>query len=416
MTDPVSKLWKLVAVETHPIQYKAPLFRRIANDPRFDLTVLYAMIPDSSQQGDGFGVAFSWDVPLLDGYRYEVLENRATHPSVSRFRGCDTPGIYAWLKKNRPDAVLVNGWVVKTCLQTLLSCRRLGIPCVVRGEANLLRPRAWWKHLIHRLLLPNYSAYLAIGSASRDFYRFHGRPEDRIFFAPYAVDNDCFSAQAETRRSTRAELRSGFGIQSEAVTFLFVGKLEEKKHPLDLLRAAAKIPVNERSKMHLLFAGDGPLMEMCRQFVAEHQLPVTFAGFVNQSHLPDVYAAADVLVLPSDAGETWGLVVNEAMASGRPAIVSHSAGCCQDLIVEGETGFSFSAGDVNVLAEHLRLYILEPSLAVRQGENANKYIRQFSFFQIMDGLASAVAAVKKKKRRDWKRGARQPRTEGRSEC
>ena len=135
----------LVAIETHPIQYKAPLFRRLALDPRLDLAGLYAMLPDAAQQGAGCGVPFEWDVPLRDGYRSEVLENRAKHPSVTAFSGCDTPGIEERLRVLRPDAVLVNGWVVKTCLQALWACKRLGIPCLVRGEANLLRPRAGWK-------------------------------------------------------------------------------------------------------------------------------------------------------------------------------------------------------------------------------------------------------------------------------
>jgi glycosyltransferase involved in cell wall biosynthesis len=390
------RAWKLVAVETHPIQYKAPLFRLLAQDPRFEFSVLFAMIPDSAQQGAGFGVSFEWDVPLLDGYRYEVLENQAKEPSVSHFGGCDTPGIYKRLKEIRPDAVLVNGWVVKTCLQTLVACRRLKIPCVVRGEANLLRPRAWWKHAVHDLLLSWYSAYLAIGSASRDFYRFHRRPADRIFLAPYAIDNEFFAEQSAVRRSERETLRKQYGIPAEVTVFLFVGKLEEKKHPLDLLQALAGLSEEERSRAHLLVAGDGELMMDCKEFAAANSLPVTFAGFVNQSRLPDVYAVADVFVLPSDAGETWGLVVNEAMASGRPAIVSRSVGCCQDLIVEGETGFSFDQGDISALAEHMRRYLTEPEMAARQGTRAAEHIRNFSFTQIIEGLADAVNAVVKR--------------------
>ena len=386
--------YNLVVVETHPIQYKAPLFRRMAEDPRFDLMVLFAMIPDSAQQGAGFGVAFEWDVPLLDGYRYEVLENRAKEPSVYCFGGCDTPEIFQKLRELKPDAVLVNGWVVKTCLQTLWACRRLGIPCMVRGEANLLRPRAWWRHLIHDLLLPHYSAYLAIGSASRDFYRFHHRPDKQIFKAPYAVDNDVFAEQARKRDEVRSSLREELGIPVEKTVFLFVGKLEEKKHPLDLLHAVNQLSVEERSRVHLLVAGDGELLSDCRGFAEANSLPVTFAGFINQSKLPEVYAAADVFVLPSDAGETWGLVVNEAMASGRPAIVSRAVGCCQDLIIEGETGYAFDVGDVDMLTKHLRRYLSNLEHANQQGQKASQHIKKFSFDQIADGLAEAIRSIR----------------------
>ncbi|MGD9781872.1 MAG: glycosyltransferase family 4 protein [Kiritimatiellia bacterium] len=382
----------LVAVETHPIQYKAPLFRRLALDPRLDLAVLYAMLPDAAQQGAGFGVPFEWDVPLRDGYRSEVLENRAKHPSVTAFSGCDTPGIEERLRVLRPDAVLLNGWVVKTCLQALWACKRLGIPCLVRGEANLLRPRAGWKHALQRMLIRQYDAWLAIGSANREFYRFHRCPEERIFWTPYAVDNDFFAAQAAVRAGRRAEIRAGFGLPPEATVFLFAGKLEAKKRPLDLLEAFSLLPADLRAKAHLLVVGDGPLHDACEQVARERHLPVSFAGFLNQSRLPDAYAAADVLVLPSDAGETWGLVVNEAMASGRPAVVSRAAGCCADLVVAGETGQAFDLGNVPALAEILAEYLRNPGLAASQGGAASRHVQSFCFERIATGIRAGVSA------------------------
>jgi glycosyltransferase involved in cell wall biosynthesis len=391
MSAQSSNRLKLVAVETHPIQYKAPLFRLLQKDPRFDLTVLYAMIPDASQQAGTFGVPFQWDVPLLEGYRYELLENRSKSPSMSRFSGCDTPGIHRRLKELNPDVVLVNGWVVKTCIQALVACRRLKIPCMVRGESNLLSRRAWWKHVLHEVLLPQYSAYLSIGSACRAFYRFHHRPEAQIFHTPYSVDNDFFSAHARELLPKRCALREAFGAPRDSLVFSFVGKLERKKRPLGLLRALSALTREQQEAVHLLVAGDGPLMEECLAFVEHHRLPVTFTGFLNQSRVPEVYAAADVLVLPSDSGETWGLVVNEAMASGRPAIVSRSVGGCEDLVVEGETGFSFELDDEAALTDLLGRYIEEPTLASAQGARAAEHIQGFSFSEILEGLARAVA-------------------------
>jgi len=390
----------LIAVETHPIQYKVPLFRILAQVPKLDFKVLYAMIPDTAQQGSGFGVSFSWDIPLLDGYPYAVLENVAKEPSVTRFNGCDTPELYNLLKDEQPDAVLVNGWVVKTCLQALWACRRLGIPCIVRGEANLLRPRGWWKHALHRMLLLQYRAYLAIGKANRDIYRFHHCPEDRIFPAPYCVDNDWFAAEAEIRSERRPELRDRFGIPSDAVVFLFCGKLESKKHPIDVLKALQTISAFSFQPSSfapfLLVAGDGPLRVECEAFVQEHKLPVAFAGFLNQSVLPDAYAVADVLVLPSDAGETWGLVVNEAMASGRPAIVSLTAGCCRDLIIDGETGYAFDLGDIETLSQLMRRYVENSRLAAEQGAKAAKHIENFSIQVAAEGIVAAVGHANKR--------------------
>ena len=383
---------KLAIVETHPIQYKAPLFRKLAADSRLDLIVLFALVPDAAQQGAGFGVAFEWDQPLRAGYRSEVLANRAKRPSVTAFAGCDTPEIGARLRELRPDAVLVNGWVAKTCLQALWACKRLGIPCLVRGEANLLRPRAVWKHALHGLLLRQYAGWLAIGSANRDFYRFHRCPDARIFWAPYAVDNAHFAAQAVARAERRSELRAAFGIPAETVVFLFAGKLEAKKRPMDLLEAVGRLPADLKTRVHVLVAGDGPLRGECECRARAENLPATFAGFLNQSRLPDAYAAADALVLPSDAGETWGLVVNEAMASGRPAVVSRAAGCRVDLVVENETGRSYECGDVAALAEILGGYARAPAVAVRQGVAAAERMRAFGLEAAAEGIATAAQA------------------------
>lgn len=381
---------RLVIVETHPIQYKAPLFRLLAADPRLDPIVCYAMIPDRTQQGDGFGVSFAWDLPLLEGYRYEVLENVAREPSVTRFDGCDTPDLHARLKELQPDAVMVNGWVAKTCLQALWACRRLGIPCLVRGEANLNRSRAAWKHLLHRLLLSQYQAFLYIGSANQAFYRFHRRPDHQLFFAPYAVDNERFHREALSRVGCRDMLRRSFGMPEDAVSFLFCGKLEEKKRPGDVLLAMAALPESLRRRAHALMVGEGPLRKSLEAIAARHDLKVTFAGFRNQSELPDVYAAADALVLPSDSGETWGLVVNEAMASLRPAVVSRSAGCCADLIVEGETGHAYDCGDTEGLAAVFRGYLEQECRADVQGRAAWTRVSQYGYRQIADGIVAAM--------------------------
>ncbi len=381
---------KLIAVETHPIQYKAPLFRLLAKQPGIDLHVLYAMIPDQAQQGAGFGVDFEWDVPLLSGYTYSLLENVAKEPSVTRFGGCDTPSIYAQLKSMRPDTVLVNGWVVKSCLQALWACKRLNIPCWVRGEANLLRPRARWKHALHRLLLKQYAGYLAIGTANREFYRYHRCPDERIEWAPYSVENDRFTKAATERGGQKQTVRNSWAIPADKTVFLFSGKFIAKKRPLDVLHALALLPAEVRTQTQVLMVGDGPLRSDAERLAQECQLPVTFAGFVNQSRMPDAYAVADVLVLPSDAGETWGLVVNEAMASGRPAIVSDQVGCAVDLVQPGQTGEVYACGDHAALSSHLRSYVADPDKARQEGIAAQAKIRQYDIHSTAQGICTAL--------------------------
>lgn len=380
---------RVAFVTSHPIQYQVPIFRHLAERSDIDFHVMFAQIPEAAQQGDGFGVSFTWDVPLLEGYSFEVLENVSAKPSVTEFAGCDTPAIADRLRDF--DAVIVNGWVVKTCLQALRACRLRGIPCIVRGEANHLRPRAWWKRLLQRQLVRQFSAFLYIGSANRDFYKSYGVRDEQLFPARYCIENERFlSASQDSSRRDRA--RHSWGIPDVAITFLYCGKFIDKKHPLELLQAFADV-AQPMQNVHLLMVGDGELRHEAETLAAKLQLPVTFAGFLNQSEIVDAYLAADCLVLPSDHGETWGLVVNEAMACGLPAIVSDQAGCSRDLIEEGATGFTFPFGDWPKLVDRMKQAASVPHRLVEMGKNAQELIRDYSPEAAANGFVAAAHSV-----------------------
>lgn len=381
---------KLGILTTHPIQYQVPWFRGLAQEPEIDLTVFFCMIPDAKLQGDGFGVSFNWDVPLLEGYRYKVLENKASKPGVSSFGGCDTPGIHEIVRNGGFDAFIVNGWVVKSCLQLLHACNRYKVPCIVRGESNNLRPRSWWKKLIHRILLRRYSAFLYIGEGNKRFYLKNGVPKEKLFFAPYCIDNDFFAANADKLRHMRNELKDDWGIPHAAVTYLFCGKFIEKKRPMDCLQALEKLQqkMHDSGKIHLLMVGTGELLEKCRQYARDNDLPVTFAGFLNQSEIAKAYVTSDCQVLPSDNGETWGLVINEGMACGLPAIVSDQVGCYLDLIHSGETGDIYKSGEVNALAEMMFKYA-DANMLQSMGKNAREKVSTYSYQQVVRGTLDA---------------------------
>jgi len=145
--------------------------------------------------------------------------------------------------------------------------------------------------------------------------------------------------------------------------------------------------------MHLLMVGDGDLRKECEEYAKNKNLSVTFTGFLNQSEIPRAYIASDCMVLPSNNGETWGLVINEAMACGLPAIVSDQVGSHLDLIIENQTGAVYPCGDVHALAGRIASFASKPDDEVRKmGELARERVKLYSYEEVMKGTISAVKA------------------------
>ena len=383
---------KIAIFATHPIQYQVPWFQRLAAQPGLDLKVYYALIPDAEQQGVGFGVAFNWDIPMLEGYDWELLANARATPGLRGFFASSTPAVYSILEKARPDMVILTGWQSLPLLQALWACMRLRLPRLMRGEANALRARRWWVRPLHRLLLSRFQAFLAIGKANRDFYLMNGVDAGRVFASPYFVDNRRFQEQLNRAVAERQLIRAGWNVPSSHACYLYAGKLEPKKRIMDLLTAFEQAR-QTHATLHLLVAGTGELMSEAQEFARSHQLPVSFAGFLNQTEITRAYAAADCLVLPSDYGETWGLVVNEAMACGLPAIVSDRVGCGPDLIEEGKTGAIFPFGDTGALAKRLIEMAADAARLKRMGDEAQERIRHYSVEQAVAGTLAAIDFV-----------------------
>lgn len=387
---------KLAIVTTHPIQYHAAWFQAMASRPELNLHVFFChRATPSEQAAAGFGVEFEWDTPLLSGYQYSFLKNVAKTPTVARFAGLDTPEIKSIIGRAGYDAVLVNGWHYKAAWQAIRACWRTKTPVMVRGDSHLYTKRPLLKRIIkrmtHRHFIPKFDACLAVGTWSREYYLHYGARPERIFLSPHAVDNDWFERESAASRAQRAENRTRWDLENNSSVFLFVGKFIEKKRPRDFVEAIA---LANRNGTHVsgLMIGDGPLRSQCEELVNRNDIPVRFAGFLNQTQLPTAYATADCLVLPSDGGETWGLVVNEAMASGLPAIVSDQVGCGPDLIDAGLTGDIFPMGDTQSLAAAMMAWA-DPARCQAASEPVHRKIEGYSIQRAADGVIEAMHAL-----------------------
>ncbi len=355
----------LAIVTSHPIQYQAPLWRALAAaGVDFEVWFLtpHALQPSPDPE---FGRSFAWDIDLLSGYPHRFLPV-APGWRLDRFNGIRLQNSWrAELRARKVTTLWLEGWRFRTLWQASAAAHDLHIPVWLRGESHDLAPESRLRRLLKGValgwLFRRVDCFLFIGSANRRFYRRRNIPENRLRPAPYCVDNERFATAARELAPRRAELRRRWGIAEDACCIFFCGKLMAKKRPLDLVAAARLAPILAGRPVHLLFAGEGELAADLRRDLATAGAPAaTLAGFLNQSEIPGAFAVADCLVLPSDYGETWGLVVNEALASGLPVIVSDHCGCAEDLAAPLGPAHVFRCGDTEALAASLRAVAANP--------------------------------------------------------
>jgi len=389
--------YKVAFLLSHPIQYFSPLFREMAKHPQIDFRVYYCS--DESVKGMkdiGFGTDVKWDIPLLEGYNYKFLKNYSPKPSIfAGFFGLINPAIINELRKEKYDALIVHGWNYLTHILAILSAKLYGIKILVRGENPLNQEfrKPYYKILLKKIILKNFlfriiDSFLYMGHENKMFYKFYGVLEDKLFFVPYAVENERFVKSYEGLVKNKGELKNKIGISHDKVVILFSGKLIDKKRPLDLLMTYERLQSEDKG---LIYVGDGYLRSSLEKYARNKNLKdVHFLGFKNQTELPKYYVASDIFVLPSSVGETWGLVVNEAMCFHLPVIVSDMVGCAKDLVKHGENGFIFKVGDINELTECILKLLHEPELREKMGKRSLEIISKWSYKEDIEGILLAL--------------------------
>jgi glycosyltransferase involved in cell wall biosynthesis len=372
--------YRVLAVAAHPVQYMAPIFRRMANHPGFDLHVAYCTIRGVEATHDPeFGANIKWDVPLLDGYSWSHVRNRGS--GGESFFGLNNTGLWKFIRNGNFDAVLCfTGYRCITFWIALLAAKSSKTAFVFGTDATTLVPRDGrsWKVLPKKIFWPRLfrlaDQVIVPSSASLDLMLSLGLPLERVTLTPYSVDNEWWIQQSS--QVDRATTRAGWGASTNDAVVLFCAKLQPWKRPVDLLRAFGKANVPNAL---LLFAGEGPLRSQLESEAAALGIAsqVRFLGFVNQSQLPAVYASADLMVLASEY-EAFAVVVNEAMCCGCPVVVSDRVGAGHDLVLPVAPQFIFPCGDVDALARILKDVLTDRTRLQSISEAALAHIHTWS--------------------------------------
>ncbi|MCU0321390.1 MAG: glycosyltransferase family 4 protein [Chitinophagaceae bacterium] len=388
---------KIIFLNSHPIQYFAPLYQEIARCKELDLAVLYCS--DETLKGaidKQFGVKVKWDIPLLNGYSYKFLKNKSWKPSIFKgFWGLINWEVITFLKKKEQSIIIVHGWGYFTHVITIIAAKLLGHTVCIRAETPLNQEFkknklvTFLKHFYLKGLFLFVDYFLYVGKQNKMFYQHLNIADKKLINAPYCVDNQRF--QSIHKSISKEQAKGQLNLPLNKKIILFSGKYIQKKRPLDLLQAFKELHLDN---VLLVFVGDGNLKTAMEQFIAEHAIQdkVILTGFVNQSLIPFYYASSDVFVMCSGLGETWGLSVNEAMNFGLPVIVSNTCGSSHDLIQENENGFTFNEGDIIALRNHLK-YILqaEQSEYNKMCDKSLSIIKNYSYNQIIEALKKIAA-------------------------
>lgn len=392
----IAKPIRLAHLVSHPIQYFAPLYRELATRPEIDLTVYFYSDATAGEFHDaGFGRSVVWDTPLLGGYEHRFLPSARRTGISGGFLKRPNIDIVQAIARERYDAMWVHGYAHMTTWLAAAAAQARGTKVLIRDDQTLLHGRPAHRQALKTVALRSLYARaygLYPGQQSRRYFRRYGMAPERLYRARYSVDNAYFRARATELALRRAEVRAAFGITNDAPVVLFCGKLIDKKQPLALLEAFGRVRADQ--PCWLLIAGDGELRGAAEATITRHNVPnVKLAGFLNQSQLPEAYAAADMLVLPSKLHETWGHVVNEAMNFGLPIVVSDKVGCANELVEHGGNGFIVPHNNVSALADAIAALVRDPEQRAAFGARSRAIIEQCGPEQSADDIVAACLAA-----------------------
>lgn len=392
---------KLAYFVTHPIQYQAPLLRRVAALPGLDFKVFFGSDFSARAFVDpDFGRAIQWDVPLLDGYAHEVLDQWGAPLAANEIPTVWRPfskGLAQKLRAGKFDALWIHGYNRASHWVAAATAKMLGIKVLMRDESTeISAERSAVKQIVKQVFFTSIDKvvdrWLTIGDLNAAYYRGFGIAPHKLIPVPYAVDNAYFQSKIAALSPQREVLRASLGLEPGRPIILFAAKLIDRKQPLPLLGAFAELVHDDDArKPYLLYAGDGPQRGALEKTIALSALgeSVKVLGFKGQADLAALYDLCDIFVLPSER-EAWGLVVNEAMNAGRAIVCSDRIGAAPDLVVPGLNGHIYPFGNDTALTAALRDCLVDPERLAAMGQASLDRINQWSFDQDLDGLCRAL--------------------------
>lgn len=257
---------------------------------------------------------------------------------------------YRRLNLYDPEAVIIGGYDHLACWAALIWAKKHKRKVIVIIESHYLdKPRFVMKENIKKIFVYCCDAALVAGTRHRDYMVSLGMKPENIFIKKGVGPVDVSLYQREVSRFKSAEIEVCNRLNIPHKNFLYVGRFSPEKNLMFLLKAYKRFKEENTGDWGLILVGNGPGRKEIEDFICENKIKdVLLPGFKQKKELLLFYAISDVFILPS-VSESWGLVVNEAMASGLPIIVSNRCGCYPDIVHDGINGFSFDPSNEDKL-------------------------------------------------------------------
>lgn len=420
---------RVVVVVSHPIQHFAPFYRALAGR-RVDLRVMFMSRAGlDGYHDDGFGLTVQWDSTITSRYPHEFvadLDPGLDWRSPDRCRKA-IGQLLRRLEEFRPDCVLVNGYMHAYALAAIAWCRLRGVPALMYSDSELLCSRKLPVRVAKWLALPPvlrlFRGFATIGDNNEAYLAHYGVPRARMFRSPYPTDEEVFRTALTRRAEHRAAVRAELAIDDDAFVALFVGKLVQRKRPLDIADAlriiAAGSPVpaplasdRERSTVPAVpavpagpagaggapivavLAGDGELRPALEAAAADLGGALRLVGFADQERLPKLYAAADVCLHPAEK-DAHPLAIKEAVLCGLPVVTTDRVGSvgATDDVRSGRNGIVYPVGDVQRLAQILDDLSRRPEDLRKMSSESTNIASEIGIDATVEGFCRAFASV-----------------------
>lgn len=377
---------RVAVITPNPTTYRVPFFSELARSGRVSLKVFFLTRGSASRP---------WTVEV-EGFEHEFLPEKSIPvggKDNARYRM--NPSMIRRLRQGHFHCVAIAGYNHFTTQAAILWCIFTGTPWCLMSESHVAKPRGPVRVAAKKLLLGpilrTMGAGMVTGTLARLYLESFGVPRERIFVVANTPDVAYFREAGERLRLRRDEIRATLGLSGKKV-ILFVGRLLEEKG-LVVLFDAYGIMKESAPDAALAIVGDGARRPRYEALAGEKDLTdVHFLGFKSQPELPEIYAASDVFVLPSLV-EPWGVVVNEAMASGLPVVASDQVGASADLVRSGENGFVVPAGESEPLAARVLEILADEGRRAAMGARSIEIVSSWDYAMSVDGFVGAVTAA-----------------------